>query len=96
LAEVRKPEQATWNQGKINSSAQARAVLVGTVARVIALAFAPRVALAADNDWHEDRAEVGVNQMHAKRKISSAQEARCGNSSFHDRASPQNFAVPHR
>ena len=40
-----------------------------------AFSFAPIVALAADSDAHEDRAEMRIKDMHARLKILPAQEA---------------------
>ena len=41
---------------------------------VSTLLFAPGVALAIDKDAHEDRTELGIKEMHAKLKITPAQE----------------------
>ncbi len=49
---------------------------MATLAAVIAvLAFAPGTAMAAEKDAHQDRAELRVTDLHAKLKITSAQEA---------------------
>ena len=46
-----------------------------TAATLVAtLVFAPEVALAIDKDAHEDRTELRIKEMHAKLKITSAQE----------------------
>jgi len=46
-----------------------------TAATLVAtLVFAPGVALAIDKDAHEDRTELRIKEMHAKLKITSAQE----------------------
>jgi len=52
--------------------ASARLVAAATLAA--ALIFAPGLVLATDKDAHEDRAELRVKDMHAKLKITSAQE----------------------
>jgi len=57
-----------------NKFIYAGARLIGAAALVVTLAFAPGLVLAADKDAHEDRAEVRINQMHTKLKITSAQE----------------------
>lgn len=41
---------------------------------VATLAFAPVMVLAIDRDAHEDRTELRIKNMHAKLKITSAQE----------------------
>jgi len=48
--------------------------LIAAAALVVSLAFAPGVVLAVDKDAHEDRAEMRVKDMHAKLKITPAQE----------------------
>lgn len=47
-------------------------------ALVSTLAFAPIVVLAIDRDAHEDRTEIRIKDMHAKLKITSAQEEQWG------------------
>ena len=41
---------------------------------VSTLLFAPGIAFATDKDAHEDRTELRIKEMHAKLKITSAQE----------------------
>ena len=62
----------------VNQFTYASARLIAAAALVATLAFTPGVALAADKDAHEDRTEVRVKQMHAKLKITSAQEEQWG------------------
>jgi protein CpxP len=45
-----------------------------TVALVATLVFAPGVVIARDKDAHEDRVELSIKDMHAKFKITAAQE----------------------
>lgn len=46
-----------------------------TAATLVAtLLFAPEVVFATDKDAHEDRTELRIKEMHAKLKITSAQE----------------------
>jgi protein CpxP len=46
-----------------------------TAATLVAtMVFAPGVVLAIDKDAHEDRTELRIKEMHAKLKITSAQE----------------------
>ena len=52
----------------------AGARLIAAVALVTTFAFAPGVVLAADKDAHEDRAELRIKDMHAKLKVTPAQE----------------------
>ena len=47
---------------------------ITAVALAATLVFAPGVALAIDKDAHEDRTELGIKEMHAKLKITPAQE----------------------
>ena len=49
--------------------------LIAAVAVAATLAFAPAVVLAADKDAHQDRSELRIKDMHAKLKITAAQEA---------------------
>ncbi len=53
---------------------RASARLVSATALVVSLTFAPGIALAADKDAHQERAELRIKDMHAKLKITSAQE----------------------
>lgn len=48
--------------------------LITSAALAATLAFSSGVALAIDKDVHEDRAELRIKDMHAKLKITSAQE----------------------
>lgn len=48
--------------------------LIAATALVATLVFAPGVVLATDKDAHEDRTELRIKDMHAKLKITSAQE----------------------
>ena len=48
--------------------------LIAAATLVTTLAFAPVVVFAADKDAHEDRAEMRIKDMHAKLKITSAEE----------------------
>ena len=48
--------------------------LIAGAALVASLVFVPGVVLAADKDAHEDRAEARITQMHAKLKITPAEE----------------------
>lgn len=57
-----------------NQFTHASARLVAAAALVASLAFAPGVVLAADKDAHEDRAELRIKDMHAKLKITPAEE----------------------
>jgi len=52
----------------------ASARLIAAAALITTLAFAPAVAFAVEKDAHEDRAELRIKHMHAKLKITSAQE----------------------
>jgi hypothetical protein len=58
-----------------NQFTYASARLIATMVMVASVAFSPSVVLAADKDAHEDRAELRVKDMHAKLKITPAQEA---------------------
>jgi hypothetical protein len=49
--------------------------IVAAAAIVATLSFAPTAVLAAGRDAHEDRAELRITDMHAKLKITAAQEA---------------------
>lgn len=64
---------------------------IGAAALVVTLAIAPGVVLAADKDAHEDRADVRINQMHAKLKITSAQEDQWGKVAEAMRADAKNM-----
>ncbi len=44
-------------------------------ALIATLAFAPGMAFAAEKDAHQDRAELRITDMHAKLKITPAEEA---------------------
>lgn len=57
-----------------NQFTYASARLIAAAALVTTLAFAPGVVLAADKDAHEDRVELRIKNMHAKLKITPAQE----------------------
>ena len=57
-----------------NNFSYASARLIAAAALVATLAFVPGVSFAVDKDAHEDRAEMRIKDMHAKLKISSAQE----------------------
>lgn len=48
--------------------------LMAAVALVASLIFVPGLALAAEKDAHEDRAETRIQDMHTKLKITTAQE----------------------
>lgn len=48
--------------------------LIAAAALATTLAFAPGFALAVDKDAHEDRAELRIKHMHAKLKITPAEE----------------------
>ena len=52
--------------------------LIAAATLLATLAFAPGVVLAAGKDAHEDRAELRIKDMHAKLKITAAQEAQWG------------------
>lgn len=52
----------------------ASARLIAAAVLVVTLAFSPGVVLAADKDAHVDRAELRIKDMHAKLKITQAQE----------------------
>jgi len=58
----------------VNQFNYASVRLIAAAALAVTLAFAPVVTLAADKDVHEDRAELRIKDMHAKLKITSAQE----------------------
>jgi periplasmic protein CpxP/Spy len=57
-----------------NQYTYASARLITAAVLAATLAFAPGVALATDKDAHEDRVELRIKDMHAKLKITSAQE----------------------
>jgi len=57
-----------------NKFIYAIARLITSAALVATLVFAPGVALATDKDAHEDRVELRIKDMHAKFKITAAQE----------------------
>src|ERR1019366_266953 len=48
--------------------------LIAAAAMAVTLALAPAVVLAADKDAHEVRTELHIKEMHAKLKITPAQE----------------------
>lgn len=52
----------------------ANARIIAAAALVTTLAFAPGMVLAADKDAHEDRSELRIKHMHAKLKITAAEE----------------------
>ena len=52
--------------------------LIASAALAATLVFAPGVALAIDKDAHEDRTELRIKDLHAKLKITSAQEEQWG------------------
>ena len=52
--------------------------LIASAALSATLVFAPGVALAIDKDAHEDRTELRIKDLHAKLKITSAQEEQWG------------------
>ena len=58
-----------------NQFTYANARLMAAAALVTTLAFAPGVVFAADKVAHEDRAELRIKDMHAKLKITPAEEA---------------------
>jgi len=53
----------------------ARTRIIAAAALVATMAFAPALTFAADKDVHEDRVEMRIKDMHAKLKITTAQEA---------------------
>ena len=55
----------------INASSR----LITSAALVVTLTFATGTVLAADKDAHEDQTELRIKDMHAKLKITAAQEA---------------------
>jgi protein CpxP len=57
-----------------NQFTSASSRLIAAAALVVTMAFAPGVVLAANVDAHEDRAELRIKDMHAKLKITAAQE----------------------
>ena len=57
-----------------NHFTHAGARLIAAAAMVTTLALAPGLALAADKDAHEDRAEQRIKSMHASLKITPAEE----------------------
>ena len=57
-----------------NQFTYASARLITAAALAFTLVFATGVVLATDKDAHEDRAELRIKDMHAKLKITSAQE----------------------
>ncbi|HEY8098113.1 MAG TPA: Spy/CpxP family protein refolding chaperone [Methylobacter sp.] len=52
--------------------------LITAAALIATLIFAPGMALATDKDAHEDRVELRIKDMHAKLKITPAQEDQWG------------------
>jgi len=58
-----------------NQFTYASARMIAATVMAASVAFSPAVVLAADKDAHEDRAELRVKDMHAKLKITPAQEA---------------------
>lgn len=61
-----------------NQFTYSSARLIAAATLLATLAFAPGVVLAADKDAHEDRTELRIKDMHAKLKITAAQEAQWG------------------
>lgn len=57
-----------------NQFTSASTRLIAAAALIVTMAFAPGVVLAANVDAHEDRAELRIKDMHAKLKITAAQE----------------------
>lgn len=52
--------------------------LLAAAALASTLAFAPGMVLAADHDAHQDRTELRIKDMHAKLKITPAEEGQWG------------------
>ena len=52
--------------------------LLAALVLIVTLAFAPGVILAADKNDHQDRAELRIQDLHAKLKITAAQEEQWG------------------
>ncbi|MGO9443927.1 MAG: Spy/CpxP family protein refolding chaperone [Thiobacillaceae bacterium] len=61
-----------------NQFTYASARLIVAAALASTLAFAPGMALAADKDVHEDRAEMRIKDMHAQLRITPPEEAQWG------------------
>jgi hypothetical protein len=61
-----------------NRSNHMGARLVTALVLIVTLAFAPGVVLAADKNDHQDRAELRIQDLHAKLKITAAQEEQWG------------------
>src|SRR5664280_2619463 len=62
---------------KLNSNqfGHASTRILATLAALVAiLAFAPVAAIAVEKDAHQDRTELRIKDMHAKLKITAAQE----------------------
>jgi len=59
-----------------NQLTYASARLIAATALATTLTFAPGLVLAVDKDAHEDRAELRIKDMHAKLKITPAEEPR--------------------
>ena len=57
-----------------NQFTYASTSLITAAVLVAALVFAPGVVFATDKDAHEDRAELRIKDIHAKLKITAAQE----------------------
>jgi periplasmic protein CpxP/Spy len=57
-----------------NQYTYASASLITAAVLAATLIFAPGVVFATDKDVHEDRAELRIKDMHAKLKITAAQE----------------------
>jgi hypothetical protein len=69
--------EPTWRINMKQSSNQfiyVSARLITAATLVTTLAFAPAVVFAADKVAHEDRAELRIKDMHAKLKITTAEE----------------------
>lgn len=58
-----------------NQFTYSSARLIAAATLLATLAFAPGVVFAADKDAHQDRTELRIKDMHAKLKITAAQEA---------------------
>ena len=64
----------TTSQHFLSTSAR----LLSAAAVVVSLALAPTQVIAADQQAHEDRAELRIKQMHDKLMITTAEEAQWG------------------
>jgi len=61
-----------------NQFTYASARLIAAATLAVTMVLAPGVALATDNNDHEDRVELRIKDMHAKLKITPAQEEQWG------------------